>query len=172
MSGVSRVITTPRRQLTSVVFRQVLKAFVLPAVVKSYNIVAIRAVWHTNDDDRQLTQTQISQGGGEGGTSLCRVYGYVPPTRVDFSLPKIQNRPQILRFYSRTGPTFLSFTPEQDPFFTIWSQMPGSNVKIPVAFSFCFRQPDVFTFVPLYFSKCFKLSITGISLSWDICIPL
>ena len=41
-----------------------------------------------------------------GGTSLCRVYGYVPPTRVDFSLPKIQNRPQILKFYSRTGPTF------------------------------------------------------------------
>ena len=41
-----------------------------------------------------------------GGTSLCRVYGYVPPTRVDFSRPKIQNRPQILKFYSRTGPTF------------------------------------------------------------------
>ena len=51
-----------------------------------------------------------------GETSLCRANGYVPPTRVDFSLPKIQNRPQILKFYSRTGPTFLSFTPEQDPF--------------------------------------------------------
>ena len=48
--------------------------------------------------------------------------GYVPPTRVDFSLPKIQNRPQILKLYSRTGPTFWSFTPEQDPFLTIWSQ--------------------------------------------------
>ena len=103
--------------------------------------------------------------GGGGGTSLCWVHGYVPPTRVNFSLPKIQNRPQILRFYSRTGPTFWHFTPEQDPFFTIWSQMPGSNVKIPVAFNFCFLQPDVFTFVLLYMSKCFKLFITGISLS-------
>ena len=31
----------------------------MPPVVKSYNIVAIRAVWHTNDDDRQLTRLQI-----------------------------------------------------------------------------------------------------------------
>ena len=66
----------------------------------------------------------------------------------------LQNRPYFLKFYSRTG-----------PFFTIWSQTPGSNVKIPVAFSFCFLQPDVFTSVLLYLSKCFKLSITGISLS-------
>ena len=48
-----------RRQLTSVVLRQALKAFVVPLVVKSYNIIAIRAVWHTNDDDRQLTHIQI-----------------------------------------------------------------------------------------------------------------
>ena len=32
--------------------------------------------------------------------------GYVPPTRVDFSLPKIQSRPRFLTFYSRTGPDF------------------------------------------------------------------
>ena len=64
---------------------------------------------------------------------------------------------QILTFYSRTGPTFLSSTPKQDPFLTIWSQTPSSNVKIPVAFSLCFLQPDVFTFVLLYLSKCFKL---------------
>ena len=107
-----------------------------------------------------------------GGTSLCLVYGYVPLTSVYSSLPKLQNRPQILKFYSRTGPTFWSFTPEQDRFLTIWSQTLGLNVKIPVAFSFCFLQPDVFTFVTLYLSKCFKLSITGISLSQDICIPL
>ena len=37
-----------------------------------------------------------------GRTSLCRIYMYVPPTRVNFSLPK-----------SRTGPKFWSFTPEQ-----------------------------------------------------------
>ena len=43
---------------------------------------------------------------GGGRTYLCRVYGYVPPTRVDFSLPKIQNRPYLLKFYSRTGPFF------------------------------------------------------------------
>ena len=66
----------------------------------------------------------------------------------------LQSRPYVLKFYSRTG-----------SFFTILSQTPGSNVKIPVAFSFCFLQPDVFTFVPLYLNKCFKLSITGISLS-------
>ena len=72
----------------------------------------------------------------------------------------LQNRPYLLKVYSRTG-----------SFLTIWSQTPGSNVKIPVAFSFCFLQPDVFTFVLLYLSKCFKLSITGISLSQDICIP-
>ena len=59
MSGVSHVFMTTRRQLTSVVLRQALKAFVVPSVVKSYNIVAIRAVWHTNDDDRQLTHMQI-----------------------------------------------------------------------------------------------------------------
>ena len=59
MSGVSRVFTTHRRQLTSVLLRQALKAFVVPPVVNSYNIVAIRAIWHRNDDDRQLTHMQI-----------------------------------------------------------------------------------------------------------------
>ena len=32
--------------------------------------------------------------------------------------------------FSRTGPDFYNFTPEQDPFLTIWSQMS----KMPVAF--------------------------------------
>ena len=59
MSGVSSVFTTPRCQLTSVVLRQALKDFVVPPVVKSYNIVAIRAVWHTYDYDRQLTHMQV-----------------------------------------------------------------------------------------------------------------
>ena len=59
MSGVSRVFITPTRQLTSVVLQQALKAFVVPPLVKSCNIVAIGAVWHTNDDDRQLTHMQI-----------------------------------------------------------------------------------------------------------------
>ena len=98
---------------------------------------------------------------GGGGTSLCQVYGYVPPTRVDFSLSKIQNRPQILKFYSRTGSFF-------DNLVSI-TQLKCQN---PVVFSFCFLQPDVFTFVLLHLSKCFKLSITGISLSQDISIPL
>ena len=43
----------------SFMLRQALKAFVVPPVVKSYNIVAVRAVWHTNDDDQQLTHMQI-----------------------------------------------------------------------------------------------------------------
>ena len=38
------------------------------------------------------------------GASLCRIYGYVPPTRVDFSLSKIQSKPRLLKFYTRTGP--------------------------------------------------------------------
>ena len=46
----------------------------------------------------------------------------------------LQNRPYFLKVYSRTG----SF------FDNLWSQTPSSNVKIPVAFSFCFLQPDVF----------------------------
>ena len=69
----------------------------------------------------------------------------------------LQNRPYFLKIYSRTGSFFDNLV---------------SNVKIPVAFSFCFLQPDVFTFVLLNLSKCFKLSRTGISLSQDICIPL
>ena len=73
----------------------------------------------------------------------------------------LQNRPYLL-----------SFTPEQDLFLTIWSQTPGSNVKIPVASAFVSCSLMSFAFVLLYLSKCFKLSITGISLSQDICIPL
>ena len=89
-----------------------------------------------------------------------------------FTSKNPEQAPNFEVLLQTAGPTFRSFTPEQDPFLTIWSQTPGSNVKIPVAFSFCFLQPDVFTFVPLYLSKCFKHSITGISLSQDICIPL
>ena len=125
--------------------------------------------WQLKRDHPLIQSEDLACCPGEGELPYV---GYVPLTRVDFSLPKIQDRPQILKFYSRTGPTFWSFIPEQDPFLTIWSQTPGSNVKIPVAFSFCFLQPDVFTFVLLYLSKCSKLSITGISLSQDIWIPL
>ena len=56
----------------------------------------------------------------------------MPPKRVDFSLSKIQNRSQSLKFYSRTGPTFevllqsrilfWSFTPEQNPFLKFYSR--------------------------------------------------
>lgn len=60
MSGVSRVLTAPRRQLTSVMLRQSLKAFIVPPVLKSYEVVAIRAVWHTDDDDRRETELHIS----------------------------------------------------------------------------------------------------------------
>ena len=58
MSGAAT--TPPKRQLTSTVLKQTLKAFVVPPVVKSYNVVAIRAVWHTIDDDRRLTHLQIA----------------------------------------------------------------------------------------------------------------
>ena len=37
---------------------------------------------------------------------ICWVYGYVPPTRVDFSLPKIQNRPRILNFFQEEALIF------------------------------------------------------------------
>ena len=43
----------------------------------------------------------------------------MPPTRIDFSIPKIQSRPRFLKFYSRTGSDFKGFTLEQDPFLTI-----------------------------------------------------
>ena len=73
----------------------------------------------------------------------------------------LQNRPYLLKFYSRTGSFFDNLL---------------SNARLkcqnPSCFQLCFLQPDVFTFVPLYLSECFKLSITGISLSQDICIPL
>ena len=40
--------------------KQTLKAFVVPSIVKSYNVVAIRGVWHTIDDDIRLTHLQIA----------------------------------------------------------------------------------------------------------------
>ena len=73
----------------------------------------------------------------------------------------LQNRSYLLKFYSRTGSFFDNLVSK--------ARLKCQN---PVTFSFCFLQPDVFTFVLLYLSKCFKLSITGISLSQDICIPL
>ena len=50
----------PKRQLTSTMLKQTLKAFVVPPIVKSSNVVSIRAVWHTIDDDRRLTHLQIA----------------------------------------------------------------------------------------------------------------
>ena len=83
-----------------------------------------------------------------GGTSLCRVYGYVPPTRVDFSPPKIQNRPQIFEVLLQNRPYFLKFYSRTGSFFdNLVSNASAQMSKIPVAFVFCFLQPDVFIFV-------------------------
>ena len=41
-----------------------------------------------------------------------------------FHLQKSRTGPTFLKFYSRTGPTVWSSTPEQDPFLTIWSPTP------------------------------------------------
>ena len=62
----------------------------------------MRVPWIRGSKNKSV-QTQKARG---GGTSYCRVYGYVPSTRVDFSLPKIQTRPRFLKFYSRTGSFF------------------------------------------------------------------
>ena len=58
MSGATTA--PPKRQLTSTMLKQTLKAFVVPPIVKSSNVVAVRAVWHTIDDDRRLTYLQIT----------------------------------------------------------------------------------------------------------------
>ena len=49
----------------------------------------------------------------------------MPLTRVDFSLPKIQNRPLILNYFSGTGADFKVML---DPFLTIWSQTSKASV--------------------------------------------
>ena len=58
----------------------------------------------------------------------------------------LQNRPYFLTFYSRTGSFFDDLV----------SNAPAQMSKIPVAFGFCFLQPDVFIFVLLYLSKVFQ----------------
>ena len=55
---------------------------------------------------------------------------YVPPNRIDFLLQKIQNRSRILEFFPEQALIFKSFTPEQDPFLTVWCQM----LEMPVTF--------------------------------------
>ena len=50
---------------------------------------------------------------GEGGLPYVGYTGMCHRPESIFHFQKIQNRPQILKFYSRTGPTFWSFTPEQ-----------------------------------------------------------
>ena len=83
-----------------------------------------------------------------GGTSQCRAYGYVPPTRVDFSPLKIQNRPQIFEVFLQNRPYFLNFYSRIGSFFdNLVSNALAQMSKIPVAFFFCFLQPDVFIFV-------------------------
>ena len=57
MSGAATA--PPKRQLTSTVLKQTLKAFVVPPIVKSYNVVAIRAVWHTIDDSCKKKQLEM-----------------------------------------------------------------------------------------------------------------
>ena len=60
--------------------------------------------------------------GGElpnvGYTGMCHRPGSI------FHLQKSRTGSKVLKFYSRIGPIFWSFTPEQDPFLTIWSPMP------------------------------------------------
>ena len=47
----------------------------------------------------------------------------MPLTRVDFSLPKIQNRPRILNFFFlEQAPVFKVLLQNKIPFLTIWSQ--------------------------------------------------
>ena len=77
-------------------------------IIKFSLLLSIVLCWREiRPDAGKTTENEfVASPGGGRGTSLCQVYGYVLPTRVDFSLPKIQDRPQILNFYSRTGPTF------------------------------------------------------------------
>ena len=82
---------------------------------------------------------------------------YVPPTRIDFSLPKMQNRPRIWNS-SGTGPDFQRITQEHDPFLTIWSQ----TSKVPVAFLKNDRPSPNFHFKKY---SCFLSKHTG-------CVPV
>ena len=82
------------------------------------------------------------------GTSLCRVYGYVPPTRVDVSLPKIQNMSQILNFFPEQALIFKVLFRKKDSFLTIWStNSPAQMSKIPVAFL------KMIDSIPIFFLK-------------------
>ena len=68
----------------------------------------------------------------------------------------LQNKPYLLEFYSRTGSFFDNLVSNA------WLKCQN-----PSCFQLCFLQPDVFTSVLLYLNRCFKLSVTRISLSQD-----
>ena len=68
-----------------------------------------RYVLHYGIDSLLLCSDDIGNRSPGRGAPLCRVYGYVPPTRVNFSLPQIQNRSWILNFFFRNRPWFLKF---------------------------------------------------------------
>ena len=57
----------------------------------------------------------------------------------------LHNRPYLSKFYSRTG-----------SFFDILVSNTQLKCQNPGCFQLCFLQTDVFTFVRLYLSKCFK----------------
>ena len=62
--------------------------------------------------------------------------------------PKIQNRPQIFEVLLQNRPYFLKFYSRTGSFFdNLVSNALAQMSKIPVAFVFCFLQPDVFIFV-------------------------
>ena len=81
---------------------------------------------------------QNSLGGGELPNVEYRGMCHQPGSI--FHLQKSSTGPKFLKFYSRTGPTFWSFTPEQDPFLTIWSPTPwlkGQKSQLLSSFVSC-----------------------------------
>ena len=67
---------------------------------------------------------------GGKGNSKYRAYGYVPPTTVDFSLPKMQNRSRILNFFPEQALIFKVLLQNRILSSITLSQMS----KMPVAF--------------------------------------
>ena len=105
-----------------------------------------------------LVRLRFVPGGGGGGgnflmsgirvcaTNQGRFFTSRNPEQAPHFVVLLQNRPYFLKFYSRTGSFFDNLV----------SNTLAQISKIPVAFGFCFLQPDVFTFVLLYLSKVFQ----------------
>ena len=99
----------PRREIKSRTIKNALKNIFVPAVIKDYNILSLRSLWETNEDDIVMAQQLIAAKRLQVDAilfSVPEVHGFVSClTAMTYSKEQVS----LSAFSTISYPTILSF---------------------------------------------------------------